>query len=217
MPMVPTPRGGSNLPLPPGLDVIRLTGILRGGIRLIALCVFIVLVGMLSPRLSPTQAGVVAFVGFGAVVAGSVMFAVSAHHMDRSDSEVTALRAARSVLTLLRRIGLPILALLFFLLWTFVYLALFWFHPEEAFTGLAKDADPRFADFFYYSVMTALVSPPGDIIALSRGARSATMIEMLTGLSLLATYLSSLVDLPGRRGAPEAAQMDHGSASADAD
>jgi hypothetical protein len=43
------------------------------------------------------------------------------------------------------------------------------------------------------------VSPHGDIIALSRGTRSATMIEMLTGLSLLATYLSSLVELPGRR------------------
>lgn len=197
--MVRRAREGSNLPTPPGLDAIRLTGILRGGIRLIALCAFIALVGMLSPRLSPTEAGVAALVGFGAVIAGAVMFTVSAHHMDRTDSDAAAVRAVRSALTLVRRIGLPILALLFFLLWTFVYLALYWIHPEDAFTGLPKDADPRFADFFYYSVMTALVSPPGDIIALSRGTRSATMIEMLTGLSLLATYLSSLVELPGRR------------------
>jgi hypothetical protein len=73
-------------------------------------------------------------------------------------------------------------------------------HPEEAFTGLVRDGqNPRFADFFYYSVMTAFISPPNDIIAASRGARSATLIEMLTGLSLLATYLTSLVVLPGSR------------------
>jgi hypothetical protein len=43
-------------------------------------------------------------------------------------------------------------------------------------------------------VSTALISPPGDIVASSRGVRSATMIEMLTGFALLATYLSSFVD-----------------------
>ena len=39
------------------------------------------------------------------------------------------------------------------------------------------------------------MSPPGDILAHSRGARSATMIEMLTGFALVATYLASFSDL----------------------
>ena len=53
---------------------------------------------------------------------------------------------------------------------------------------------PRFADFFYYAVSTAFISPPGDVLARSRGARSATMIEMLTAFALLTTYLASFVD-----------------------
>ncbi len=203
---MPKRRLGSNLPLPPSLDVIRLAGLLRSGVRLIALCAFIALVGMLSPRLGSGGAGAVAAVGFGAVIAGAIAFAVAAHHVERTAaSSFGAVRVVQATLVILRRLGLPLLALAFFLLWTFVYLALYAIHPAEAFTGLPKNASPRFADFFYYSVMTALVSPPGDIIAASRGTRSATMIEMLTGLSLLATYLSSLVDLPARPGATDAA------------
>src|SRR5438093_973408 len=48
--------------------------------------------------------------------------------------------------------------------------------------------------FFYYAVSTAFVSPPGDVLAHSRGARSATMIEMLSAFALLTAYLSSFVD-----------------------
>ena len=88
------------------------------------------------------------------------------------------------------------LGLLFFLAWTLVYLGVWAVHPAEAFRGLGPR--PRFADFFYYSVSTALISPPGDILAQSRGARGATMIEMLIAFALLTAYLSSFVDW-GRR------------------
>jgi hypothetical protein len=102
----------------------------------------------------------------------------------------------------LRRTGLPLLGLVFFLGWTVVYVALWAIHPEEAFTGL-PDA-PRFADFFYYAVCTALISPPGDIFAASRGARSATMIEMLAAFALLTAYLASFVDWqPAERPPPD--------------
>jgi hypothetical protein len=105
--------------------------------------------------------------------------------------------AADAVLIIVRRLGLPLLGLAFFLAWTFVYIGLWWTHPGAAFSGLG--AMPRFADFFYYAVSTAFISPPGDLVARSRGVRSATMIEMLTGFGLLATYLSSFVDWrPGR-------------------
>ena len=94
------------------------------------------------------------------------------------------------LLRLLRATGLPLLGLAFFLVWSFVYLGTYWYAPAAAFRGL--DHPPRYADFFYYSVSTALISPPGDIIAHSRGARAATIIEMLTGLALVTTYLSGL-------------------------
>ncbi len=179
---------------------MRLAGFLRSGSKLIILCGFIVVVAMLSPRLSPAAAGWVALIGAGGVMAGSLAFAVVARRVQHVGDTSPGLRIAETLLATLRRLGLPILALGFFLLWTFVYLGVYWVHPEDAFTGLATDGnDPRFSDFFYYSVMTAFISPPNDIIAASRGARSATLIEMLTGLSLLATYLSALVDLPSRR------------------
>jgi hypothetical protein len=177
---------------------------------LIVLCGFIVVVAMLSPRLSPHQAGVVALVGAAAVVAGAIVFVFLARGVHHLGASSTGLRVAEALLVTLRKLGLPILALAFFLLWTFVYLAVWWFHPAEAFTGLSRGGqNPRFSDFFYYAVMTAFISPPNDIIAASRGARSATLIEMLTGFSLLATYLSGLVDWPSR--AKDVNQNDLGS------
>lgn len=187
------------MPHAPAREVTRLAGLLRSGSRLIVLCGFIVVVAMLSPRLSPDAAGVVALVGAAAVIAGAIVFTFLARGVHHLGTSSAGLRVAEALLVTLRKLGLPILALGFFLLWTFVYLAVWWYHPDDAFTGLMRGGvDPRFADFFYYAVMTAFISPPNDIIAASRGARSATLIEMLTGLSLLATYLSSLVAWPGR-------------------
>lgn len=182
---------------------MRLAGFLRSGLRLIILCGFIVVVAMLSPRLSPDAAGLVALIGAIGVVAGAIVFTTLARGVQHLGGSSAGLRIAETLLVTLRKLGLPIMALGFFLLWTFVYLGVWWYHPDTAFTGLVNAGeDPRFADFFYYAVMTAFISPPNDIIAASRGARSATLIEMLTGLSLLATYLSSLVEWPGRSGQP---------------
>jgi hypothetical protein len=180
---------------------MKLAGFLRSGAKLIVLCGFIVIVAMLSPRLSPAAAGWVALVGAAAVIAGAIVFTVIARGVQHLGATSTGFAIAETLLATLRRLGLPILALGFFLLWTFVYLGVYWYHPADAFTGLVNNGqDPRFSDFFYYAVMTAFISPPNDIIAASRGARSGTLIEMLTGLSLLATYLSSLVDMPSRSG-----------------
>jgi len=169
----------------------------RGAIRLGILCLFIVLVDMLSPRLTRHDAGVVALLGFVAIVGGAILFAVATRvAASRLGTANPALgpgqRRAGAVLGLLRHTGLPLLGLVFFLVWTLVFVAAWWFRPDGAFTGLA--AEPRFADFFYYAVSTGLISPPGDIIATSRGARSATLIEMITALALLTAYLSSFTD-----------------------
>jgi hypothetical protein len=165
-----------------------------GLVRLLVLCLFIVAMGMIRPRLDRGDAGWVLLVCGLVTLAALLAFAgatwrVAGHLPVMS----TSWRLVDAVRLLFRRTGLPLLGLAFFLFWTFVYLGLWWYHPEETFTGLSER--PRFADFFYYAVTAALTSPPEDIVAASRGARSATMIEMLTGIALLGAYLSSFVQL----------------------
>ena len=168
-------------------------------VRLAVLSAFVVLVGMISSRMTPHDAWIIFAVGVGLAVAGAVLFTLGSRRL----TERLALgHRAVGVLLLLRKTGLPLLGLAFFLAWTVVYIGLWAFDPVRSFDGL--DKLPRFADFFYYAVSTAFISPPGDIFAKSRGARSATMIEMLTAFALLTAYLSSFVDWYGQRREPEA-------------
>jgi hypothetical protein len=158
-----------------------------GTIRLVLLCGVIVAIGMIPGRLTPYAAGWVALAGLvGLPLAIGISFLASVRTLAQR------LPLATATLRAVNYLGLVGLGAAFFLLWTFVYVSLWWRHPHEAFAGLGSD--PRFADFFYYAVSTAFISPPGDILAHSRGTRSATMIEMLTGFALLAVYLSSFVD-----------------------
>jgi hypothetical protein len=169
--------------------------------RLGALSLFVVVVAMIRPRLSHWSAGWLVLAGGLAAIAGALVFlgatrrvAVQLPFLDHP--------ATGAVLLLLRRTGLPLLGLAFFLFWTFVYVGIWWVHPHSAFVGLPPH--PRFADFFYTAVSTAFISPPGDILAHSRGARAATMIEMLTALALVTAYASSFVDVRRPEERPEA-------------
>lgn len=173
---------------PPG----RPAGLSQGAIRLAILCAFVVLVEMTSPRITPDDAGLVVLVGVLAMVAGAIAF--------YTYGQALADRAGNTLgptLGVLRHTGLPLLGLVFFLAWTILYIGLWWVRPDGAFTGLA--AAPRFADFFYYAVSTGMISPPGDIFATSRGARAATLIEMISAFALVTAYLSSFSDLLKRR------------------
>jgi hypothetical protein len=185
------------MPLRPrALPLDRPGWVTAGLARLAVLALFVVLVGMVRVHLTRTSAAVGAcaaalaaagalavFLGAAGRVAGALPF------LEGPQRRTTAILAE------LRRVGLPLVGLAFFLLWTFVYVALWAVHPHEAFAGLSPR--PLFADFFYYAVTTAFISPPGDVLAHSRGARSATMIEMLTAFALLTTYVSSFVDWHG--------------------
>ena len=173
------------------------------GWRLGVLCACIVAIGMIRPRLSESAAGwLLLAAGLATAGAAAAFLAATRRVAARLPLVSGSLRLVDAVLVVVRRTGLPLLGLAFFLLWTFVYLGLWWFRPEATFAGLEES--PRFADFFYYAVMTALTSPPEDIVAVSRGARSATMIEILTGIALLTTYLSSLFEARrARRRDPE--------------
>ena len=181
----------------------RLPAFLRGGgLRLLAVCLVIWAIEMLPLHLSPTGAGRLVLVGAIATVAGVLAFAAGTRRvLDRLDVPLLSAGVARAeaVLVTLRRIGLLLVGLAFVLFWTFVYVGVWWWDPGHAFTGLSHR--PRFADFFYTAVSTAFISPPGDILAHTRGARAATMTEMLTGAALLTAYLSSFADwgMPGER------------------
>jgi hypothetical protein len=172
-----------------------------GLLKLGLLSLFVVLVGMVRGHLTRTSAVVSVCVAAALAVLALAWFLGAARRFAHAVPLLeTGERFTAGVLTELRRVGLPLLGLAFFLAWTFVYITLWAVHPHEAFRGLGDT--PRFADFFYYAVTTAFISPPGDIVAASRGARSATMIEMLTAFALLTAYLSSFVDWrvsPGTR------------------
>jgi hypothetical protein len=172
-----------------------------GALRLGLLSVFIVGVAMVRPRLTHWSAGWLVLGGGMAVIAGGALFLLRTWHIaERLPFLPRAERVTDAVEILLRRTGLPLLGLAFFLFWTFVYIGIWWVHPHSAFEGLERH--PRFADFFYTAVSTAFISPPGDILAHSRGARAATMIEMLTAFALVTAYASSFLDFrQGRAGA----------------
>src|SRR6266545_4570939 len=171
--------------------------------KLAVLSLFIVLVGMFRPHLTRTSAAVSVIVAAVLIVASVAWFLGAARRLARALPILqTGERFTGAVLAEVRRVGLPLLGLAFFLAWTFVYIALWAVHPSDAFRGLG--GRPRFADFFYYAVTTAFISPPGDVLAHSRGVRSATMIEMLTAFALLTAYASSFVDWG--RGEPQDAE-----------
>jgi hypothetical protein len=195
-----------------------------GALRLLALCALIVAVNMVPLELTEGRAAVILFTGVGLVAAGIAVFVLATVRVSHRLPFAAAggRQTAEAILLLVRRTGLPLLGTAFFLAWTVVYIGLWWVHPDptgadnrdQAFTGLGEV--PRFADFFYYAVCTAFISPPGDIFANSRGARAATMIEMLTGLGLVTTYAGSILDV-GRRGADaEAPAMPIAPVDADA-
>jgi hypothetical protein len=185
------------------VSAARLPAVIRGaGLRLLSVCLAVWVVGMLSPRVTPHEAGVTVAVGVAIVIGLVVLLGAGTRRILRRlrigfvDRGVAA---AEALLVLVRSIGLLVLSLGFFLFWTLVYLGVWWWHPASAFTGL--DPHPYFSEFFYYAVSTAFISPPGDILAHSRGARTATMVEIVTGAALLSVYLASFVDLRAPTGA----------------
>ena len=177
--------------LPPGIS------------RLFILCVFVVLIGMARPRLTPGQAGLVVLVCGLVTLAAAMSLVIGTWWIAKGlPLGLEGRRLVAAVRVLLRRVGLPLLGLAFFLFWTFFYVGLWWYRPEATFAGLS--AHPYFADFFYYAVSTSFIAPPGDIIASSRGARTATMIEMLTGFALVTAYLASLFEWRSYASPPKA-------------
>jgi hypothetical protein len=180
----------------PMLAAERLPGRVRAGaVRLFIACLAIWGLGMLSPEIDRDRAIIVLIIGWGAIAAALLVLVMGTQRvLQRLDVPLLGAGVARAaaLLLALRRVGLVLLALAFFLFWTLIYIGVWRSHPEGAFRGLP--GTPTFSDFFYYSVSTGFISPPGDITAASKGARTATMIELLTGTAALAAYLGSFLD-----------------------
>jgi hypothetical protein len=184
MPAMPLPRRYS-LPV----SAVRPDWITTGMLRLATLSALIVAIGMIPFHLSHEGAWIVFGTGAAVVAVGAAVMLGFTH---RLEARLAIPGASETFLLALRRTGLPLLGLAFFLAWTLVYIGVWASHPHTAFVGLSDE--PRFADFFYYAVTTGLERPPSDLVAHSRGARSATMIEMLTAFALLTAYLASFID-----------------------
>jgi hypothetical protein len=93
--------------------------------RLLVLCLFIVIFGMLRWRLTPSDAGWVVF-GCGIFTAFGVVSLAGATKriFDDMVAVTGSARAIDALRHLIRLLGLPLLALAFFLFWTFVYVGL---------------------------------------------------------------------------------------------
>jgi hypothetical protein len=161
------------------------------------LCAGIVAITMLPIRIRDGDGWWLALFALGGL-AGITAFLVVAQRLAHRSPFSFGQALARILRTGVRRLGLPLVGLVFFVVWTAVYVSVWLVHPEEAFVGLP--AAPRLADFFYYAVSAALLATPQDIVATSRGARAATLIEMLMGFAVLATYISSFVGWKDDRG-----------------
>src|SRR3954451_4918187 len=196
-------RRATSLPV---LAADRLPGKVRGGaIRLLIACLAIWALGMLSPEITENRAIYVLIFGWGAILAGVLVIVFGTQRMVlRLGVPLLGAGVARVVALILalRKIGIVLLALAFFLFWTLIYIGVWRSHPAGAFHGLPHT--PTFSDFFYYAVSTGFISPPGDIVAASKGPCTATMIELLTGTAGLPAYLGSFLDFG--MGAAEAAE-----------
>ena len=100
------------------LDRVRPSWLTGGMIRLGVLSAFVVLVGMIRSRMTHQDAWIIFGVGVGLAATGAVLFAVGSRRLTERLS--LGYRAA-GILLLLRRTGLPLLGLAFFLVWTIVY------------------------------------------------------------------------------------------------
>jgi hypothetical protein len=92
-----------------------------GAIRLGILSVFVVAVGMVRPRLTDHSAGILLLVSVALVVVAAALFLGSTRRLAQ---RLRLHGVAEPVLAQVRRTGLPLLGLAFFLFWAMVYVAL---------------------------------------------------------------------------------------------
>jgi hypothetical protein len=193
--------------------------------RVLALLLLISALCLLPLRLSPHAARVVTAVVLGCAAVSLLSTAavfrrllehfVEGGHLRLGRHHVVIpslgreVRAFEGLTALMRRAGLALPALVFFCVWTFIYM-LIWAHspaacpadPARACAGafLGAGAHPTFGDFLYYSVNMAFANPAPDLVAHTRAGHTAATLEVLSGVGLVTLYAGAFFGLgaPGR-------------------
>jgi hypothetical protein len=79
------------------------------------------------------------------------------------------------------------------LVWAYAYYLLEIFHPNS-FKGL-ENMNKDIWNFYYYSFVTLTTMGYGDILGVTKSARSLSILEAITGQLYLAIMISRLVGL----------------------
>ena len=104
----------------------------------------------------------------------------------------------------LKRVGVLVPALMFFLFWTLIYITAWSWNPTTcsadpvqacagAFGGLGTH--PIFGDFLYYSVNMAFANPVPDVIGRSHLVHSLNTVEVMSGIGLASLYAGAFFGL----------------------
>lgn len=126
-------------------------------------------------------------------------------------------RVFEGSLRLVRRAGVALPALVFFVFWALVYMLIWSQQPgacpadpavgcSGAFWGAV--GDPSFGDFVYMSVNMAFANPVPDLIAHAQAAKAAATLEVLSGIGLATLYASSFFGLRGEQGGEPAEPIE---------
>jgi hypothetical protein len=116
-------------------------------------------------------------------------------------------------MSVLRRLGLALPALVFFCAWAFIYALIWAYSPDACSLDLTKACHgafqgagtrPTFGDFLYMAVNLAFANPPPDLLAHSRLAHMAATLEVISGVALVTLYASAFFGLGRNPDAPPA-------------
>ena len=112
----------------------RLPGKLRGGaLRLLGACIAIWILGMFSPEITPHTASIILIVGWSFIAAIVLVIALGTHRVvERLDLPLLGSGVVRvtALLLALRKVGIVLLALAFFLFWTLIYIGVWRSHRD---------------------------------------------------------------------------------------
>ena len=101
------------------------------------------------------------------------------------------------VVSIVRRVGLASIGLVFFVLWALIYMGVWSASPESAFSG-AKET-MAVSEFFYLSVNLAVANPPPTIYPVSSLAKAMSSLEVVSGLAIISLSAGAFFGLGNKQ------------------
>lgn len=117
-------------------------------------------------------------------------------------------RSIELVWQVLRRMGVLLPALGFFVFWALIYIAIWSWDPaacspdpalacKGSFGGLGTQ--PVFGDFLYYAINMAFANPVPDVLGRSRLVHALNMVEVMSGIGLASLYAGAFFGVQGNK------------------